>query len=1317
MESRQGLSDYDWQSIYESQPSEDSSYLVDEFYVPALERSTRYDRIAGYFDSGSLAAAANGIEAFVENDGRMRLIVGAQLQPKDRPVLEAIADDLEESLTELENETLDARLQLLAWLLREDRLEIKIAVPRHGVWGIFHPKLGIFYDEHDNTLSFEGSVNETASGWTRNYERFKVHRSWEAGQAAYVDGDVASFSRLWKNNHDYVEVYDLPEALKEEIINWKAPDTEVEIHEVVKQLRQSGDPTDADKGLILTHGAQSLGGLQLAEEASTIDPWPHQRVVSDTAVNTYPNSYLLCDEVGLGKTIEVGLTLSRLGLTGELETSLVLAPASLTVQWQEELWEKFNINAYRYERGSDYDYVFTDAFGEEHPVPGSGDLDIDADRRDEAWTTSPLWRFAHTRSEDPWPTVIIMSWHTARLTDRWDQIAPADDGTPRRRDDIPASCRGRETTGREGVWDAVVVDESHNARRGSNFYNLLERLREHTHCYYLLTATPMQLHHSELYDLLTLLDIPELWDNSDHFVEFFETRQALGRVTESGADLTGRSTSGKTSQSTLKGTFQDRFDKNPEYGDLVLEGLVDELGLEDEGRGVAKQRLLQACNLARGYGERYDDYRRKVDAAIDDQIDPFAAGEDTKLRRLLYPKSVLDEEMIISSRNDRLNALDELSEDGWEVIKDVLSWATPIEASIHRNTRDTLRKYRKVGLLDATVPTRKPQRRRIELNDETRQVYDRIDDYTRTFYKKAQQSTETEARAIGFVMTTYRQRLTSSVYAISESLSSRLEKLRKQRQALERRKRIRGRQEDDSNRQAALDTLSSFDEDEIAEMEDAGEGVLNIDLTELAPSLTDEGINLLQEEIEELESFIQEVKQVDDDPKMDQLYEDLDMLDRKGRNRIIVFTQYKDTMHFVRRELRWKYGENIACYSGDGGEMYNEDEDTWRNVGKERVKREFADSDGEVDILVCTDSASEGLNLQECGALINYDLPWNPMRVEQRIGRIDRIGQRYDEVIILNYSYENTVESDIYDRLDDRIGLFEYVVGNMQPILSSVGSKIRQAAMQEGAKAGSKEYERLEQDIEEDIDEQQNESDPVELRDSLANLDDETPLREQVIEEARLDAWESFSHPDLGAVGIPEETRDPVYTIEAAKAVFLDSDVFSDSGISFMPLSEFDDEFSLSDAKHAESVYCLHVPDDNWGVPVSDEGTLGGSIAQQLDGVGVTFSPEIADEYPSLQYLAPGNPLFAQLSKSLINNTNEQNLDQHSYGYDTPSSIEQRSTPPWIGCGWSTESSDEGSLSLVLLNKDGDVSDSTADIDSLERWVRKFVANRNRASS
>jgi len=1301
------LREYDWQSIYESQPSEDVSYLVDEFYVPALERSNQYDRIAGYFNSGSLAAAANGIEAFVKNDGAMRLIVGAQLQPKDRPVLEAIVDNLKDSLEEVNNQDLDARLQLLAWLLREDRLEIKIAVPQQSDWGIFHPKVGIFYDE-DDIISFEGSINETASGWTQNYERFKVHRSWKEGQADYIEGDRDSFRRLWNDDHEFVDVYELPEALREEIINWKAPDTDTDVHTIVEQLQSPETPTDADKATILADGAQAPGGLQLAEEASTIDPWPHQRVVSDTAVNTYPNSFLLCDEVGLGKTIEVGLTLSRLGLTGELDDSLVLAPASLVIQWQEELWEKFNINAYRYERGSNYEYVFTDVFGEEHPVPGAGALNIDADRRDEAWTTSPIWRFVHTQIEEPGPTVIVMSWHTARLTDRWDQLAPADEGTPRRREHIPASCRGRDPDKREGVWDAVVVDEAHNARKGSNFYNFLDRLRAHTHCYYLLTATPMQLHHRELYDLLTLLDLPDEWDSRDRFVEFFETRQALSGVLTGGADLSGRDT--ERSQATLDGSFQDRFNSSPGYADIVLEGLVGELGLEDEGRSVAKQRLLEACNLARSYGATYDDYRQKVDEAIDERIDPFSANEDTKLQRLLYPGSVLDAEMIISSRSDRLDALDELSEDGWDVLEDAFSWATPVDACIHRNTRDTLREYQRVGLLDEKIPTRKPERRRIELNDETRQVYDRIDQYTQTFYKKAQQSSETENRAIGFVMTTYRQRLTSSVYAISQSLASRLEKLRTQRDALQRRKRIRDSSDED--RQTALNTLRDLDESELEEMEDAGEDVLNIDLTELAPSLTDEGIDLLEEEIDELESFIQEVKSVDSDPKMDQLYDDLDMLDREGRNRIIVFTQYKDTMHFVRQKLQWKYAGSIACYSGDGGEMYDEDADTWRNVGKERVKQEFAADDGDVEILVCTDSASEGLNLQECGALINYDLPWNPMRVEQRIGRIDRIGQRYDEVIVLNYSYENTVESDIYDRLDDRIGLFEYVVGDMQPILSDVGSKIRQATMQEGVKAGSEEYEDLEREIESDIDAQEQEDNPIELKDSLARLDSDGARRDQVIREAQLDAWETHSHPDLGDVGHREEARDPVYTVETIESILVGNERLSELDVTLTPLASLEGDIGLDDKVEPDAVYCLQIPDDVEIKPRADKTTLAGRIAEQYDGLGVTFTSAVADEYPSLRYLAPGSPTLESLMDRLLGDSSDSTLSTDAYGYTPAQEVTATNERPWIVCGWS-ESEDDPQL--VRLNETGDLVAGDDATDHLQTWAKEFIKNRLRA--
>ena len=158
---------------------------------------------------------------------------------------------------------------------------------------------------------------------------------------------------------------------------------------------------------------------------------------------------------------------------------------------------------------------------------------------------------------------------------------------------------------------------------------------------------------------------------------------------------------------------------------------------------------------------------------------------------------------------------------------------------------------------------------------------------------------------------------------------------------------------------------------------------------------------------------------------------------------MLVFTQYTDTMDYLRDQLVEVYGSQVACYSGRGGEIWNGI--AWVSTTKEAVKNDFRA--GNIRILLGTESASEGLNLQTCGVLINYDMPWNPMRVEQRIGRLDRIGQVYREVWIYNYFYEDTIEDQIYQRLSDRINWFEVVVGDLQPILAEVGEITRQLAM------------------------------------------------------------------------------------------------------------------------------------------------------------------------------------------------------------------------------------------------------------------------------
>ncbi|HYE73078.1 MAG TPA: helicase-related protein, partial [Blastocatellia bacterium] len=91
-----------------------------------------------------------------------------------------------------------------------------------------------------------------------------------------------------------------------------------------------------------------------------------------------------------------------------------------------------------------------------------------------------------------------------------------------------------------------------------------------------------------------------------------------------------------------------------------------------------------------------------------------------------------------------------------------------------------------------------------------------------------------------------------------------------------------------------------------------------------------------------------------------------------------------------------------------------------------------------INVLLSSEVGSEGIDLQFCNVLVNYDLPWNPMKVEQRIGRLDRLGQKADKITIINFAVGGTIEEKILDRLYNRIGIFENSVGDLEPILGDV---------------------------------------------------------------------------------------------------------------------------------------------------------------------------------------------------------------------------------------------------------------------------------------
>jgi hypothetical protein len=378
--------------------------------------------------------------------------------------------------------------------------------------------------------------------------------------------------------------------------------------------------------------------------------------------------------------------------------------------------------------------------------------------------------------------------------------------------------------------------------------------------------------------------------------------------------------------------------------------------------------------------------------------------------------------------------ISQLDETGQAVLIEFVRRHTPLAGYIMRNTRSLLREYQKRGLLgDNKVPTRKPEPAWIKMRPEERELYERIEEYISLFYKKY----EAERKGLGFIMTVYRRRLTSSFYAITKSLERRLQFLRG---------------EPDASPNGGLT-------DEDVEEEDLD--------TDIVEDLAQTDRSLYREEIVYVEDFLSKLYPQSVDSKAEQLLKDLAELLKK-RETVIVFTLYTDTMDYLREKLRSVYGRAVVCYSGRGGEIW--DGDAWKRVTKDSVKKDFQEE--KIKILLGTDALSEGLNLQTCGMMINYDMPWNPMRVEQRIGRIDRIGQSYSEVWIRNYFYEDTVEANVYKALEGRINWFETVVGDLQPILARVARTIQGAAMETGA-ARVEFLEREIEAIKRDIDQRQ----------------------------------------------------------------------------------------------------------------------------------------------------------------------------------------------------------------------------------------------------
>ena len=271
---------------------------------------------------------------------------------------------------------------------------------------------------------------------------------------------------------------------------------------------------------------------------------------------------------------------------------------------------------------------------------------------------------------------------------------------------------------------------------------------------------------------------------------------------------------------------------------------------------------------------------------------------------------------------------------------------TPIRRLVSRHTRELLRRYFKAGMLSTPIAERRVEDRFIDMTPAERALYNAVEAYIAHTYDKA---SGPERSAVGFVMTIYRRRLASSFAALRSTFENRLDGMAGREQAPST-----GLDDDVPDDEAADEVL---DADEVAAMEREA---------------------LVHEERAEIASLLDRVRILPPDGKLSTLKDVLAELRRDGYRQTMVFTQYTDTMDFLRDELLGEGDLRIMCFSGRGGEVPSAGARprvpesggvAWRTIGRDDAKRRFRD--GEADILLCTDAAAEGLNfvLRHAGQL------------------------------------------------------------------------------------------------------------------------------------------------------------------------------------------------------------------------------------------------------------------------------------------------------------------------------------------------------------
>ena len=853
-----------------------------------------YDRIAGYFRS-SLCEIAG--EALTQITGPVRIICNSDLDPEDITTAAAAQAALRRSWCAAEPEKAlppaIPRYRALYEALTSGKIEVRVLPD--SAFGLIQGKAPVIRRADGSSTAFLGSVNESLSAWKLNYELL-----WEDDSPETVQWVQDEFNSLWND----------PRAMDLSVCPFIVQDVKRTIS------RRLIEPKEFQETEIPASAA-AAAAVETSVYRREQGLWPHQKYFAQLALERHRLGgarLVLADQVGLGKTVQLAMAALLMAIEDpDGGPILVLAPKPLLQQRQGEMMELLHLPSARWDGRA-----WVDENDLEYPSEGARSIG-QCPRRiglvSQGLVVRGMRETIDQLLKPQYTCVIFDECHRAR------------------RRSIPKVDAGDEEVNDIGEPNKLMA--------------FLRRIGNRTKSMLLATATPVQLHPLEAWDLLEILSHGNdgVLGGRTRTSPWFRASRCLA---------------------IARGT----------------EAVPTEL---NDGWQFIRDPLP-----ARSEDPAFDRIRRNIDA--DDrkwQFRPEVLNElSPAIRRVQLGNNLLP------GYGERFN---------------------PLLRCIVRRTRGYLEET-----INPATGTYFLPRVTVRLFGEDDTGAITLGGYLLEAYEEAEnfcQLLQQRVKGAGFFKTLLLRRLGSSIEAgrrtVVKLLGHDLEGFDEEDEDLEE-----GQERDeaiaDPHGNQADSEFKDFSEDEVAS------------LNRCLALLRQGGHR---------------------DPKLDALVGYLlgmrsDIERRWLDLGCILFSQYYDTVRWVGDELaklsEFK-GIEIGLYAGSNRSG------VWREGRFQRCERETLKSRvraGELKLLLGTDAASEGLNLQRLGTLINIDLPWNPTRLEQRKGRTQRIGQSRNEVWIANLRYRDSVEDRVHEVLADRLEAIHDLFGQIPDTLEDVWVQI-----------------------------------------------------------------------------------------------------------------------------------------------------------------------------------------------------------------------------------------------------------------------------------